>query len=97
MKTYVMHARFTQQGIQNIKESPDRVEAFRQALEAAGAELVGIYLLMGPYDALAIIKAPDDETITQITLALGSKGNVRTETVRAFTEQEFRQLVAALP
>lgn len=97
MATYITLFRYTQQGIQNIKQGPARIDAFRQALQAAGAELKGIYLVMGQYDFVAIIEAPHDETVTKINLALGSLGNVRTETLRAFTEDEFRQLVAALP
>ena len=95
MATYIQHCSFTQQGIQNIKESPARLEAAKQALRAIGAEVKGFYLVMGAqYDALVIIEAPDDETIAKYALATGSLGNVRTETHRAFTEDEYRKIIA---
>ena len=97
MPTYVSLLRFTQQGIQNIKESPDRVQASRQAFEAAGARLKDIYVVTGQYDFVAVIEAPDDETAATVGLALSAQGNVRTETMRAFTEEEYRRIIAALP
>ncbi len=97
MATYVTLLRFTQQGIENIKESPARVETARKSFEQLGARVKDFYCLMGQYDAVLIAEAPDDETITKIQLALGSLGNVRSETLRAFTEDEYRRIVTALP
>ncbi len=97
MATYIMLLRFTQQGIQNIKESPARVEAAKKLCQSMGAEMKASYLVMGQYDAVLVVEAPDDETIAKIGLAGGSLGNVRTETLRAFTEHEYRQIIAALP
>jgi uncharacterized protein with GYD domain len=95
--TYIMLFRFTPQGIQNIKESPARVKAAKKALEDMGAKVKEFYLLMGQYDTAFIVEAPDDETIATAALAVGSLGNVSTETIGAFTEEEFRKMVAALP
>ena len=97
MTTYIMLARFTQQGIQHIKESPNRLNAGKQAFRSMGAELKEFYLVSGQYDIVTIFEAPDDETMAKVVLALGSKGNVKTETLRAFTEDEYVKLVSDLP
>ena len=97
MATYIILFRFTQQGIQNIKESPARVEAAKKAFQEMGAQVKDFYSVMGRYDTVFIVEAPDDETIAKAALAVGSLGNVRTETLCAFTEDEFRKIVAALP
>ncbi len=97
MVTYIILFRFTQQGIKNIKESPDRVAAAKQTFRVMGAEVKEFYLVMGKYDTVFVVEAPDDETIAKLTLAIGSLGNVRTETLRAFTEDEYRKIIADLP
>lgn len=97
MATYIMLFRFTQQGGQYIKESPARVEAAKQAFRAIGAEVKEFYLVMGQYDTVFVVEAPDDETIATAALAVSSLGNVRTETLRAFTEDEYRKIIAAVP
>ena len=97
MPTYISLLRLTQQGIQNIKESPKRIEASRKAFADAGGRLRDIYVVTGQYDFVAVIEAPDDETAARLALALGTLGNVRSETMRAFTEDEYRRIIAALP
>ena len=97
MATYISLLRFTQQGIKSIKDSPGRVDAARKAYQAQGANLKAIYLTMGQYDLVTISEAPSDETVAKLTLALGSLGNIQTETLRAFTEDEYRKIIAALP
>ena len=97
MATYVMLFQFTQKGIENVKESPGRVEALKQMFQDAGGEIKEFYALLGRYDTAFIAEAPDDETIARLALAIGSKGNVRSETLRAFTADEFRKMVAAIP
>ncbi|MBI2919254.1 MAG: GYD domain-containing protein [Chloroflexi bacterium] len=97
MATYIILFRFTQQGIQNVKQSPARVQAAKQMLKAMGGEVQQFYMVLGQYDTVFVAEAPDDETIAQFCLALGAQGNVRTETLRAFTEDEFKRLVGALP
>jgi uncharacterized protein with GYD domain len=96
MPTYVSLARYSDQGIRNIKESASRLDAAKKAFKAAGGELKQFFLLMGRYDLLIISEAPDDETAGKVALTLGSLGNVRTETLRAFTETEFRKLIGSL-
>ncbi|MEZ0334524.1 MAG: GYD domain-containing protein [Gemmatimonadales bacterium] len=97
MATYITLFRYTQQGITTIKDAPGRVEAARKAYRALGADLKALYLVMGQYDFVAIVEAPDDATAAKASLAAGSRGNVSSETLRAFTEEEFRSIVAALP
>ena len=81
-----------------IKESPTRLEAAKQSVRAMGGEsLKAFYLVMGQYDAVVISEAPDDEAASRFALATGARGYVRTETMRAYTEDEYRQLIAALP
>lgn len=97
MPTYITLVRFTQQGVENIKGSPARLDAAKQAFRAMGAELKQWYLVAGQYDAVVIGEAPDDETAMKLALSIGSRGSVRTETLRAFTEDEYRKIIAALP
>jgi len=97
MATYITLARFTKQGIEEIKESPARLDAAKQAFQAMGAEMKEFFLVTGTYDLVVISEAPDDETVAKLALSIGKEGNVRTETLRAFTEDEYRNIISALP
>jgi uncharacterized protein with GYD domain len=97
MPTYISLIRFTQKGMETIKEGPKRLDAAKQRFRAAGGELKAFYLVTGQYDAVAISEMPNDEAVARLALANGSMGNVRTETLRAFTEDEYRKILAALP
>ena len=98
METYVTLVNFTEQGIKNIKEAPARIDALGPTLEAAGGKLLGWYLTQGRYDVVTITQFPPDaKTGMSLLLATGAQGNVRTETMRAFTEAEFKDMVAKLP
>jgi len=96
MPTYILLARWTNQGLQKIKESPTRLEAGRKAFEAAGVKMKEFYMVMGQYDMVTIAEAPDDATLAKATLALTSKGNFQTETLRAFTESEFEKILSSI-
>ncbi len=96
MATFVCLLNYTDQGIRNIKESPARLDAAKRAFQAAGAELKQWYLSMGRHDAVILAEAPDDETVAKLLLTIGALGNVRTETLRVFTESEYRKIVASL-
>jgi uncharacterized protein with GYD domain len=89
--------RYTQPGITTIKESPGRIDAARKAFRVLGAELKTLYLVMGQYDFVALVEAPDDITAAKVSLAWGAQGNVSSDNLRAFTGEEFRSIVAALP
>ncbi len=97
MPTYITLLRYTQQGAERMKESPTRLEAAKQSVRAMGGELKAFYLVMGRYDAVVISEAPDDETATKFALATAARGFVRTETLRAYPEDEYRKIIAALP
>jgi uncharacterized protein with GYD domain len=96
MPTYINLVSWTDQGIRNIKEAPQRIDVFKKTVEAAGAKLTGFYVTMGKYDIVTIVDAPSDEALANITFNTGSKGSVRTETLKAFTEQEFRNILAKM-
>lgn len=97
MVTYVALVNFTEQGVAAIKDGTARLDAAKQGLQAIGGELKGWYMTLGRYDVVFIFEAPDDATAAKGLLSLASQGNVRTETMRAFTEEEYRQLIAGLP
>ena len=97
MPTYITLIRYTQQGAQNMKESPARLDAAKEVFKSMGAELKAYYLTMGQYDAVVIGEAPNDETVAKLALTIGAAGAIRTETLRAFTEDEFRELISSLP
>jgi uncharacterized protein with GYD domain len=96
MAAYIMLHRYTQKGIEKIKESPARLESVKKGFKAMGAEMKHFYLVAGQYDIVTISEAPDDETMAKCALDLASKGNVTTETLRAFTEDEYRKIIGAL-
>jgi uncharacterized protein with GYD domain len=97
MPTYVMLLNYTQQGMSTIKDSPRRLDAAKQAFKAMGAEIKAYYLTMGQYDEVVIVEAPDDATLSKLLLSIASQGNISTQTLRAFTEDEYRSLIAGLP
>lgn len=98
MATYIMLFSLTQQGMQNIKESPSRVEAAKQSFQALGARVREFYAVMGMehYDTIFILDAPNDETAARAALAISSQGSVRTETHRLFTEEEYGKIIAGM-
>ncbi len=96
MKTYILLINYTEQGIKKMKESPARLDAARKAAEAMGAKLKEWYLVMGQYDAVVVAEAPSDEVMSRFTLSVAALGNVRTQTLSAFTESEYRKLTASL-
>jgi uncharacterized protein with GYD domain len=96
MPTYISMLHYTQQGISAIKNSPARIDAAKDAYRKAGGELKSIYLTLGQYDLVAIAEMPSDEAVARMALTLGAQGNIRSETMRAFSEAEFRKIVGTL-
>lgn len=96
MPTYIALINWTQQGIAKAKESPNRLDTGREAFKKMGVEIKDTYLTMGRYDLVCIIDAPDDETYARAMLGLGGQGNVSTETLKAFDEDQFRKIAASL-
>ncbi len=97
MPTYITLANWTDQGIRDVKESPQRLDAAKKAVEAAGGKWVSFYMTMGRYDMVVIIEAPGDEVASAVLLAIGSGGSVRTETLRAYPEAQYRDIIAKMP
>ena len=95
MPTYISLLRYTQQGISSIQDAPARIDAAKEGYRKAGGELKAVYLTMGQYDLVAIAELPNDEAVARMALALGGQGNLRTETMRAFTETEFRKIAGS--
>jgi uncharacterized protein with GYD domain len=97
MPTYISLIRWTQEGIKNVKESPGRLDAAKKAYQALGGELKEFYLVMGQYDMISVGEMPDDEAVAKLALMIGASGAIRTESFRAFTEDEYRTIIAGLP
>jgi uncharacterized protein with GYD domain len=96
---YISLAKDKAQGIENIKESPNRLDAFKQLCESMGATVDGFYLTMGRYDmvVVVVVDATDPETIAKILLTTTSGAAVSTETLPAFAEAEYRKVISELP
>jgi uncharacterized protein with GYD domain len=96
MPTYISLINFTQKGAEAIKDGPKRLDAAKQRMRAAGAELKAFYLVTGQYDAVSIIEAPNDEVAAKIAMGTAALGFVRTQTCRAFTEDAYKEMAASL-
>ena len=96
MPTYIALLKWTGQGIGNVKDSPSRLDAGRKAFEQIGVKIKDTYLTMGRYDLVCIIEAADDESFATAMLSLGAQGNVQTETLKAFTEDQYRKICASV-
>ncbi|TRZ66321.1 MAG: GYD domain-containing protein [Rhodocyclaceae bacterium] len=89
MATYIALSSFTDQGIRDVKDSTKRADAVKKAAKKFGVNMTQIYWTLGHYDLVAIIEAPDDKAATAFALAVGAAGNVRTQTLRAFSREEM--------
>jgi uncharacterized protein with GYD domain len=96
MPTYITLLRYTQQGAAKVKDSPKRLDAGRKAFKKIGVEIKDTYLLMGRFDLLCVIEAADDESVARALLTLGSQGNVQTETMKAWNEDDFRKITSSI-
>ena len=96
MVTYVVLAKFTDQGIRNAKESPKRAGAFKEMAKTFGVTVKDIVWTQGQYDVVTIVEAPDESSAMALYLSLGALGNVRTETMRAFSVAEMTNIVGKM-
>jgi uncharacterized protein with GYD domain len=96
MPHFVTLIRYTHQGITKIKESPTRLDAAKKAAEKVGGKIHTWYLTLGQYDAVLISEFPNDQAGAKFTLSIGALGNVTTETLKAFPEAEYREIVRGL-
>jgi uncharacterized protein with GYD domain len=96
MATYLISINWTEQGIRNIKESPKRLDAAKKMLKDLGGEAKAFYMTQGTSDALLIVDVPTDEVLANFLLKVSSAGNIRTSTVRAYAEDEYRRIVGGV-
>ncbi len=97
MPTYIILMKLTDQGMKDIKNAPQRIEDAVNGLETVGGKLEVFYSVMGEYDYVAVGECPSDEIASTFLLLLCSQGNVRTTTLKAFTKEEFAEMVKKLP
>ena len=96
MATFILLANYTDSGFRHVKDSPKRLDAARNVASKLGAQLKDFYLCMGDHDIVAIVEAPSDETMAKFVLSLAGVGAVRTTTLKAFDEQQYRQILGEL-
>jgi uncharacterized protein with GYD domain len=96
MATYFLFLNWTEQGIRNIKDSPKRLDAAKKSIKEIGGDVKGFYMLQGVHDAVLIADVPSDDKLASFLLKIGSLGNVRTSTARAYTEDEYRKIIGGL-
>jgi uncharacterized protein with GYD domain len=97
MPKYVSLMKLTDQGIRNVKDLPERLAESERAMEAMGSKLLAFYVVMGEWDYVAVSEGPDDETAMTFLLGLGSQGNVRTTTMKAFDMEAVGEMLKRLP
>ena len=96
MATYILLTSFTDQGIRSVKDTVKRADAVKALAKKHGATAKEFYWTLGTYDVVAVFEAPDDTTMTALGLAIGSGGNVRTQTIRAFNKDEMKEILGKL-
>ena len=96
MVTYVVLGNFTDQGIRNVKDSPKRAEAFKEMAKTFGVTVKEIVWTQGRYDIVTVLEAPDEAAAMSLGLSLGALGNVRTETLRAFSAADMKNIVGKM-
>jgi uncharacterized protein with GYD domain len=97
MATYVVLVNFTDQGVRYIRQTTERAKGLVNAAANLGIKIKDIYWTMGAYDAVFTAEAPDDETITAFAASMGGLGNIRTQTMRAFSADEMNKIIRKLP
>ena len=97
MPTFMLSLNWTDQGIRSIKDSPKRAQAARELAKSLGAEIKQVYMTSGDSDLVLFVDAPTGDNIAKFALALGAKGNVRTRTVRAWSQDEYMKMISELP
>jgi len=97
MPHYIALLRYTSQGIAKVKDSPARLDTARKAAQSMGGKIHAWYLTMGKYDAVLIAEFPSDDVCAKFMLSVSSLGNVTTQTLKAFSEDEYRKIIASLP
>ncbi len=97
MSTYFILSNWTEQGIKDEKASPKRLRAAKRLAKDCGVKFRSFHMTLGQYDGIVSVEASNDEAVARFALALGSAVNVRTTTLKGFTEQEYRKIIGSLP
>ena len=97
MPTYIALVNFTDQGVRHIRQTTERAKALINAAANLGVRIADLYWTLGAFDAVFTADAPDEETMTAFTLSIGSLGNIRTQTLRAFSADEMTKILAKIP
>jgi uncharacterized protein with GYD domain len=97
MATYIVLGNFTDQGLRSIKDSTKRTDALQAAAGRFGVKMSHVYWTMGQHDMVAVVEAPDEAAFTAFGLAIGAQGNIRTQTLRAFSREEMNAILGRLP
>ena len=93
MSLYIILWNYTEQGIKNVKDSPKRVNIYKSMLENIGGKLIETYYTFGQYDGVSLVKAPNDEALMSCLLSIGSQGNTRTVTLKAFSYEDASKII----
>ncbi|MDQ6732559.1 MAG: GYD domain-containing protein [Nitrospirota bacterium] len=96
MATYLMLLNWTDQGIRTVKDSPKRLDAAKKLIKDFGGEFQTVYLTQGSFDLALVVEMPDDEKMASFVLKIGSMGNVRTTTLKAYSEDDYRKIIGGL-
>lgn len=96
MATYILLANFTEQGMRNVKDTTKRADAVREAGKKFGVNMKEIYWTMGQYDIVVVAEAPDDASISAYALATGMAGNIRGQTLRAYSRDEMNAVLTRI-
>ena len=97
MPTFIIMMNWTEQGIRNVKDAPKRAAAARETAKKLGVEIKQTYLTNGQFDLVSIVESPSGDNVAKFCMAIGSQGNVRTRTVRAWSQAEYAKLISELP
>ena len=97
MATFITTMHFTEQGIKAVRDTCDRAAGFKATAKKMGVKVTGIYWTLGAFDGVVVCEAPDEETVTAVMLHLGSLGNIRTQTARAYDAAEMQKILGLLP
>ncbi|AGB44772.1 GYD domain-containing protein [Mesorhizobium sp. ESP6-5] len=96
MTTYIMLMNWTEHGAKNVRDSPKRLDAARKQLGEMGGSFKSFYLTMGEFDMVAVVEAPDDAVLARFALMLAAGGNIRSQTMKAFPELAYREIISSL-
>jgi uncharacterized protein with GYD domain len=96
MPTYIILGSFTDQGVRNVKDTTKRASAVKEAAKKFGASVKNLYWTLGAYDVVTVVDAPDDESVTALLFSIGSLGNVRTHSLKAFEADEVDRILGKI-